>query len=47
MPNPCSFADLQAILRRRIPQLPDERHGPNTRYAIQDAFLGAFGVCLR
>ena len=33
------------ILHRRIAHLPDHRKpSPNTRYAIQDAALGAFGI---
>jgi hypothetical protein len=32
-------------LHRRVKQLPDHRQAsPNTRYAIQDAALGAFGI---
>ena len=39
------FDVLKDILHRRIAQLPDYRtEGPNTRYAIQDAALGAFGI---
>ena len=39
------FDVLKDILHRRIAQLPDSRkEGPNTRYAIQDAALGAFGI---
>ncbi len=45
MTNPLGFDALKDILHRRIAQLPDHRHkGPNTRYAIQDAALGAFGI---
>jgi hypothetical protein len=45
MPNPLNFDALKSILRRRIDQLPDHRNqGPNTRYSIQDAALGAFGI---
>ena len=45
MTNPLSFDDLQSILHQRIDQLPDHRKkGPNTRYSVQDAALGAFGV---
>jgi hypothetical protein len=45
MTHPLGFDALKGILRRRIAQLPDHRHkGPNTRYAIQDAALGAFGL---
>jgi len=39
------FDDLQAILRQCIDHLPDHRKpSPNTRYTIQDAVLGAFGI---
>src|SRR6266496_3083960 len=39
------FDDLQAILRQCIDHLPDHRKpSPNTRYTIQDAALGAFGI---
>ena len=39
------FDDLQAILRQGINHLPDHRQpSPNTRYTIQDAVLGAFGI---
>src|SRR5216684_4197934 len=45
MTNPLSFDELQAILRQRIEPLPDYRKpSPNTRYTIQDAALGAFGI---
>jgi hypothetical protein len=45
MTNPLGFDALQDILHRRIAQLPDHRKkGPNTRYAIPDAALGAFGI---
>jgi hypothetical protein len=45
MTNPLGFDALTGILHRRIAPLPDHRHkGPNTRYAIQDAALGAFGI---
>jgi hypothetical protein len=45
MPHPLGFEALKGILHRRIAQLPDHRtKGPNTRYAIQDAALGAFGI---
>lgn len=45
MTNPLTFDGLQDILHRRIQQLPDHRKdGPNTRYSIQDAALGAFGI---
>ena len=47
MTNSLIFDDLQAILRRYIDPLPDYRKpGPNTRYRIPDAALGAFGVFL-
>jgi hypothetical protein len=45
MTHPLGFDALKGILRQRIAQVPDHRHkGPNTRYAIQDAALGAFGI---
>ncbi len=45
MTNPLGFDALKGILQRRIDQLPDHRKkGPNTRYSVQDAALGAFGV---
>jgi len=45
MTNPLDFDALKGILHRRITPLPDHRHkGPNTRYAIQDAAFGAFGI---
>jgi hypothetical protein len=45
MTNLLRFDDLQAILHQRIAHLPDYRKpSPNTRYTIQDAVLGAFGI---
>jgi hypothetical protein len=45
MTNLLRFDDLQAILHQRIAHLPDHRKpSPNTRYTIQDAVLGAFGI---
>ena len=45
MTAPLDFDVLKGILHRRIAQLPDYRKAsPNTRYAIQDAALGAFGI---
>ena len=45
MTTPLGFDALQGILHRRIAHLPDHRKkGPNTRYAIHDAALGAFGI---
>jgi hypothetical protein len=45
MTNPLSFDDLQAILHQHIAPLPDHRKpSPNTRYTIQNAVLGAFGL---
>ena len=39
------FDDLQAIFHHSIAHLPDHRKpSPNTRYTIQDAALGAFGI---
>jgi len=45
MTTPLGFDVLKDILHRRTAQLPDHRkESPNTRYAIQDAALGAFGI---
>ena len=45
MPRPLSFDHLQAILRQHTTALPDVRKpSPNTRYTIQNAVLGAFGI---
>ena len=45
MTTPLGFDDLKDILHRRIDLLPDHRkQGPNTRYSVQDAALGAFGI---
>src|SRR5882672_5121670 len=45
MTTPFGFDVLKSILHHRTAQLPDHRQeGPNTRYAIQDAALGAFGI---
>ena len=45
MTTPLGFDVLKDILHRRTAQLPDHRkESPNTRYAIQDAALGAFGL---
>jgi hypothetical protein len=45
MPRPLSFEHLQAILRQYTTDLPDVRKpSPNTRYTIQNAALGAFGI---
>ena len=45
MPRPLSFDHLQAILRQHTAGLPDVRKpSPNTRYTIQNAALGAFGI---
>ena len=45
MTHPVGFDALMGILHRRLAPLPDHRtQGPNTRYAIQDAALGAFGI---
>ena len=47
MTTPLRFGDLQGIIHRHIDPLPDSRKtGPNTRYRIQDAALGAFGIFL-
>ncbi len=45
MTQSLSFDDLQAILHQGIAHLPDHRKpSPNTRYTMQDAALGAFGI---
>jgi hypothetical protein len=45
MPQPLSFDHLQAILRQHTAHLPDFRQpSPNTRYTVQGAALGAFGI---
>lgn len=44
MATPLRFDDLRDALQRRVEQLPDERTGHNTRYRMQDAALGAFGL---
>src|SRR5215510_7758087 len=45
MTAPLDFDVLKGILHRRIAEWPDYRKAsPNTRYAIQDAALGAFGI---
>jgi hypothetical protein len=45
MTTALSFDTLKGILGRRIANLPDHRKAsPNTRYAIHDAALGAFGI---
>src|SRR5438093_13548110 len=45
MTNPLGFDALKGILQGRIDQLPDHRKkGPNTRYSVEDAALGDFGV---
>jgi hypothetical protein len=45
MPRPLSFDHLQAILHQHTSALPDVRKpSPNTRYTIQNAVLGAFGI---
>jgi hypothetical protein len=45
MTQPLSFDHLQAILRQHTAALPDIRKpSPNTRYTIQNAALGAFGI---
>jgi hypothetical protein len=47
MTHPLSFDDLQGIIHRHIDALPDcRKKGPNTRYGIQDAARGAFGIFL-
>lgn len=44
MATPLRFDDLRDALQRRVEQLPDGRTGQNTRYRMQDAALGAFGL---
>ena len=45
MTNLLGFDTLKGLLHRRIAQLSDHRkRGPNTRYTIQDAAVGAFGI---
>jgi hypothetical protein len=45
MTRPLSFEHLQAILRQHTAGLPDVRKpSPTTRYTIQNAALGAFGI---
>ena len=45
MTQPLSFDHLQALLRQYTAGLPDVRKpSPNTRYTIQNAALGAFGI---
>jgi hypothetical protein len=45
MTQPLSFDHLQAMLRQHTADLPDVRKpSPNTRYTIQNAALGAFGI---
>src|SRR5215468_9856102 len=45
MARPLSFDHLQALLRQYTAGLPDVRKpSPNTRYTIQNAALGVFGI---
>jgi hypothetical protein len=45
MTTPLGFDVLKGIFHRRFAQLPEHRkEGPNTRYPIADAALGAFGI---
>ena len=45
MTSPLNFDALKGTLERQIDQLPDHRKpGPNTRYRIKDAALGAFSA---
>ena len=45
MTRPLGFDHLQALLRQYTTGLPDVRKpNPNTRYTIQNAALGAFGI---
>jgi hypothetical protein len=42
---PLDFDGLKGIFHRQIAHLPEHRQaGPNTRYALQDAVVGAFGI---
>lgn len=45
MPHPLHFDTLTSLLHQQIDALPEHRKpGPNTRYTLKDAALGAFGV---
>src|SRR5215510_16597019 len=45
MPHPLDFDALKGLLHQHTAPLPDYRKaGPHTRYTIQDAALGAFGL---
>jgi hypothetical protein len=45
MTQPLSFDHLPAMLRLHTVELPDRRKpSPNTRYTVQNAALGAFGI---
>ncbi|HEY5866731.1 MAG TPA: hypothetical protein VI542_14490 [Candidatus Tectomicrobia bacterium] len=45
MPQTLSFDHLQAILHQHTVNLPDFRKpSPHTRYTVQGAVLGAFGI---
>ena len=45
MTTPLGFDALKGILHRRLAPLPDHRKAsPNTRYALHDAALSAFGI---
>jgi hypothetical protein len=45
MTTPLGFDVLKGALHRQLAHLPDHRKkGPNTRYAIRDAAMGAFGI---
>ena len=42
--TPLSFEALQGIFHRHSDPLPDHRQGPNTRYRLQAAIVGACGI---
>src|SRR5262245_18934194 len=45
MPHPLDFDAVKGLLPQHTASWPDCRKaGPKTRYAIQDAALGAFGI---
>ena len=46
MTETLAFDHLVKRLHQQLAALPDDRKGKNTQYAIKDAALGAFAVCL-
>lgn len=44
MSKDLKFKGLMGILARALEPIPDERKGPNRRYALKDAVLAAFSV---